>query len=256
MLTPLTSYRVLRAAPFQMFAYLTTFKLVDQPQMWESTTNSSETLKVGGENDLKALRLVAWDEMKSDHAIERWCFSAPAGHTLERITTADMETSVGSKYNVSAFAFKNDWTWMSGLSVRHGFEKYGAAAYFSADGKLAAIYVSYTGEMTYPTDGTAWKHAKWVFKCSVLTGLTLRDHLSHVHFVSANTLTTALFETLGATHAIRRLMRPYTYATVSVNLAAFSSLAAERAIFHRAVALTWESCVAGELIVFTADILY
>jgi hypothetical protein len=230
-----------------MFAYLNTFKFTDDPRVWESSTNSTETLMVGGENDLKPLRLVSWDEMTSDHAIERWCFSAPAGHTLERIRAdaADPDAGPDAEVLSAAFAFKNDWRWMHELAVRDGFEKYGAAAYFSADGKIAAIYVSHTGAMTYPTDGAAWAHAKWAFKCTVLTGLTLREHLSHVHFVSANTLTTALFEELGTAHAIRRLMRPYTYATVSVNLAAFSSLAAKNAIFHRAVALTWDACVTG-----------
>jgi hypothetical protein len=79
----------------------------------------------------------------------------------------------------------------------------------------------------------------------VLTGVTLREHLSHVHFVSSNIMTQATFEQLNHTHPVRRLMRPFTYSTVSVNLAAFSSLAAEKAILHRAVALTWDACLAG-----------
>ena len=48
-----------------------------------------------------------------------------------------------------------------------------------------------------------WDHAKWVFKCSTIVGITAVEHLSHNHLVYANLVSTFSRENLGRNHPVR-----------------------------------------------------
>jgi hypothetical protein len=88
-------------------------------------------------------------------------------------------------------------------------------------------------------DMKEWSHAKWVWKCSVLVGVTLKDHLVGVHFEVANSLAVTTLEALPADHPVRRLLLPHIYGTPTINAGAAITLATENGILHHAVALTW-----------------
>lgn len=118
--------------------------------------------------------------------------------------------------------FVSDFTWMCTLGVRPGFERYGAAAYFNEHAQLIAIWWSHGQAMLTQVDGERrgvpparwglssgpelrllrvrlegfcyhraacphhsfrWIHAAWAYRCSALTGVTLRDHLVGTHLV-------------------------------------------------------------------------
>lgn len=58
-------------------------------------------------------------------------------------------------------------------------------------------------------------------------------------------LTVAVAENLSPAHPLRRFLKPHTFGTVSINLGASTYLCEPRGLLHRAVALTWDSLVAG-----------
>ena len=78
----------------QMFAYLTTFKLEDLNDDWESTDNASATLSTGGEADLKLLKLVDWTEMSTDFAIQRWCASSSPTNQVALVFALSLSLSL------------------------------------------------------------------------------------------------------------------------------------------------------------------
>jgi hypothetical protein len=88
---------------------------------------------------------------------------------------------------------------LNNYDVRPGLEKYGATAYFNDKQQLVQIY--YSNELKNVTkensNGDAWEHAKWVYKCSGITGVTLKDHLVGLHFMASNFLAMAEAEHLG-----------------------------------------------------------
>jgi len=63
--------------------------------------------------------------------------------------------------------------------------------------------------------------------------------------MASNFLAAAEAEHLGAQHPIRRMLRPFTYGTVGINLGAIATLAVENGLLHRASAFTWSSLQEG-----------
>ena len=134
---------------------------------------------------------------------------------------------------------------MVDLETRDGFENYGATAYFDSNYKLTQIYYAAEKKNVTSKQPVDWSHAKWVYKCSAISGVTLKDHLVGLHFMASNFLAAAEAEHLGAHHPIRRMLRPFTYGTVGINLGAIATLAVENGLLHRASAFTWSSLQEG-----------
>eukprot|EP00928_Gymnodinium_smaydae_P020363 TRINITY_DN17870_c0_g2_i1.p1 TRINITY_DN17870_c0_g2~~TRINITY_DN17870_c0_g2_i1.p1 ORF type:complete len:1433 (-),score=358.29 TRINITY_DN17870_c0_g2_i1:61-4269(-) len=208
-------------------------KLQDITAPFKSAEEAREIFRVAASEDLKPLELTPWEELRSDESISRFAFAGLAAHCLEAVA-ADSWYS----YVTGDIAFKSDWDWMSGFEVRPGFEKYGAIAYFSRNGYLKKIYWSHGGRNVTPGDAD-WEHAKWAYKCTVIAGATLRDHLVGLHFVASNFLTSSAQKNLGPDHPLRRLLKPHTYGAVSINMGATTTLATEFSLLHRASAFTW-----------------
>ena len=59
-----------------------------------------------------------------------------------------------------------------------------------------------------------------------------------IHMTVANRLVTASRETLAPNHPIRRLVKPFTFRSVSINYSAGRALFHEHGMLHRAFALT------------------
>jgi len=198
-----------------------------------SAAEAHQLFELAARPELKVLELTPWQEMRSDKAISRFAFAGLAAHRTQRI--GDGKGKV---------AYKNDWTWLYDLEVRPGFERYGAAAYFSEDAELVKIFWSHGDREVYPNDHE-WEHAKWAYKCSVIAGVTLKDHLVGIHFMASNFLTSSVVRNLPPDHPIRRLMKPHTYGAVSINMGATTTLATEFSLLHRASAFTWPAVMKG-----------
>jgi hypothetical protein len=123
------------------------------------------------------------------------------------------------------------------------YEGYGAKATFNDQGTLVGLTTS--GGQVLAPGSPSWEHTKWIFKSSVLVGVTLRDHLVSIHLLAANVLTVATAERLSPDHPLRRFLKPHTYGTVTINRGASTYLLARRGLLHRAVGLTWDSVLQG-----------
>jgi hypothetical protein len=217
-----------------IFSYLRseTFNpLVDTEVYFDSLTEANEMLDVIAENDTKTLELWPWDEMSSDDAMSRFCFSGLAAHRTRRIDDGEL-------------VYETDFDWLHGLDVRAGFERYGATAWFDSDAKLVKIWWSH-GQVNLTSSSKRWNHAKWAFRCSALLGVTVADHLIKTHYMGSNFMAASAFENLNAEHPIRRLIRPHTYGANSVNMAASRTLSTSFGLVHRATALTEKALMAG-----------
>lgn len=59
-----------------------------------------------------------------------------------------------------------------------------------------------------------------MFRCSLITVITLTDHLHMTHFRAANVMATAVRKTLSPNHPLRRLLSVFTFGSIFVNLQA------------------------------------
>jgi hypothetical protein len=134
--------------------------------------------------------------------------------------------------------------------TRGSWLRYGASAYFGAaqggtedtrDGRglpeLLGIWVCHSGELVLPGD-SAWSHAKAVIRAALCCSLTLRDHLAHVHWVSANGLSMAARTELSSQHVLRRLLKQFYYGTAEVNAASKATLLPVNGLAHRIFAMS------------------
>jgi hypothetical protein len=209
--------------------------LKDIAVQFESADDAKEIFQVAAGKDLEPLLLTPWDDgMSSDEMISRYAFAGLGAHRMEAVDPSWNPFS--DDYNI---AFKNDWDWLHDFEVRDGFEHYGAIAYFTRRADLLKIYWSH-GHRNVSRGDPDWEHAKWTFKCSVIAGSTLKDHLVGVHFMTANLLATNTAVHLSADHPVRRLLKPHTYGTVTINMGATTTLATEFSLLHRASAFTWD----------------
>lgn len=111
--------------------------LTDDANPWPSAADAAHV--VAGFAPLLPPIDVAWTDPTSDRAIELLALQGLASHRLEPVD----DDPGGAAYAV-------DLTWMHGLPVRPGFERYGACAYFSASGAVLRIYTRTTIAITGP----------------------------------------------------------------------------------------------------------
>lgn len=209
------------------------YRLQDIPTEWPSPEEAPRILNAGGETELKMLELVPWQrQMQEDEQISRFAFAGLGAHAMRPVDN-----------DPEGIAFISQWDWMHQFEVRDGFERYGVNAYFDKDAKLVKMFWRPSpleeGVFVYP-GGQHWDHVKYAFKCTVLVGVTAKDHLVGIHFMASNFLTTSSTENLSPTHPLRRMLRPHTYGAVEINLGAVKTLAIAHGVAHRATALTWD----------------
>ena len=193
---------------FQSFEYDNYFKMVHQVgNIWPKV-------------------LVPWNDKYSDRALKVLVFHGLGQH---RVTKLENTESDGSYYVLKT-------NFMEGLEVRQGFAKYGADAYFDNEGnpvKIIRQNKSYT-----PKDGHEWEYAKFAFRGSLQVLVTAVDHLVGIHMITANRLVTASREALAPSHPLRRLLKPFTFRSVRINMGAAETLFAHKGMLQRAFALT------------------
>jgi len=161
----------------------------------------------------------------SDEYIERLAFYGQSSLALEDLAAGDPDGA----------AFVADYRSISGLEVRDSFVPYGAAAFFTENQKLVRIERS--GKSFHPGNA-GWAHAKFAWKATMGTYITLVDHLVGCHFMVANNICLAAYSKLPCDHPIRQYLKPFTYRSVLINLKACETLIPVNSMFHRASALT------------------
>jgi len=176
-----------------------------------------------------------WSDKLSDTALVRFCLHGLGAHRL------GVEMRDGKKL----FVVKTNA--LSGLPVREGFERYGGDMYFDKDWKPVMIIDAGQGplrqdgiqEMVTTKPGDAgWERAKFRFRSSVFTLVTLVDHLYDIHLQKSNLFVTAMREQMSSDHPVRRFMTPFMYRTITVNDNAFHNLLTKNGMAPRCFAFT------------------
>lgn len=109
-----------------------------------------------------------------------------------------------------------DLSFLYNYKTRANYERYGCVAFFNAEKICLAIYWCLQEKLVHHTD-EEWEHAKTVFKSSLITAITVKDHLVHVHWVASNSLLFATRQSFDPYHPVRRLLKPHSFGTASVN---------------------------------------
>ncbi len=219
------------------------FPVTDPKERWGSAEEARDTFqKVLPLGSYMARPYHHWDEMQSDAAMSRLAF---AGLAALRLLPYKQATDDPARELVGA-TWQHDLTFLSRYKVRDGFEHYGARAVFDADQKPIAIFWSEGKRWVHPPKpgqpiNREWEHAKWAWRCSLMVGTTVVDHLVGVHWIIANYVTTAARIKLPPTHYLRLLLKPFTWRTITINAGACDTLCPERGFVHRSSALEYDA---------------
>ncbi len=208
------------------------FPLTDQDGTWQSEAEGVAGLQEALPPSILPAPTNTWTEMRSDEAMSRIAFAG-----LGALRLAPLEDP--SK-DPDGAVWVSDWAFLSDLAVRPGFEKYGAIAFFDRHQNPVRIHWCHARRDVRPGDAE-WDHAKWAWRCSLLVGTTVTDHLVGVHWLIGNLVTTAVRESFDTDHPLRRLFKPFTFRTITINYNAVFSLCPTRGFVHRATALTAEA---------------
>ena len=155
---------------------------------------------------------------------------------------------------------------LAALPVRPGYARYGADCFFDAETwrvlrierreavgeaasragpsgstRLGPHQLATRTYYPYPTgDAAAWSYAKFCFRSSVFTLVTVVDHLYELHLALSTVAGIAVREQLSAAHPLRRFLTPFFQQTFTVNDRAYDLLVAERTMASRTLAFTAE----------------
>jgi hydroperoxy icosatetraenoate dehydratase/isomerase len=187
-----------------------------------------------------------WPDKQSDTALARFCRVGLAAGRVESILHDERD---GGKPRVKYFVVRTSA--MGRLEVLDGYARYGSDCYFDSNwnvvkiedrgyGKPAADNMDFDYDCftTFKPGEPGWNQAKFRFRSSVLTLVTMIDHLYGIHLQISNLLVVAMREQLSADHPVRRFLTPYTYRTIGINDNARTVLTAPRTLAARTFAFS------------------
>jgi hypothetical protein len=119
---------------------------------------------------------------------------------------------------------------MEDRPMREGYHTYGGAMYLTADLKHVTKIVL-QGVAYKPTD-PEWAGALYVFRSGGVYEAVGGPHTMHSHYLDAALVTTCVRE-MDPDHPLRRLLSPFTIASLAVTFGATISIAADGAILER-----------------------
>lgn len=217
-----------------MFALLQRFPLLDRLD----DLSDEDYPKLLAETELDTVLPDSIDspflDPASDEGLTRQGFYGLASHLVDEVSPHECNVPDGA-------VFKVDLMTMQGLEVRPGFSRYGAVCYYDESCKPLAIRTAESNGLVYPSEGQNWQVAKFAWRCTVVTYVTIVDHLFNGHFNTAAQMLRASREALGENHPIKRVLAPFLMRTAMVNNKASLSLLSHKSIMHHTSSLTWDS---------------
>lgn len=254
-------------------------KMVDKPRWFESELEAVVLLESTMRVMLPPLQTDSWPEMSSDKAMSTVAFSGigqlyllsreawekqracqwthanghmPTDPSARKEWYADMKGSgvveCELPEDVTApveAAYMLDLTTMSKYAVREGFACYGGCAFFGADKKLLAIYNCQSKKLLSAPDfpSVEWENAKFTIRCSVISMVTLREHLMYCHWTVSNRCGISSREELGKDHPVRRILALFTFRSGAINFMSTITLMQENMLLHRASPFEQHGCL-------------
>jgi len=103
--------------------------------------------------------------------------------------------------------------------VREGYESYGGDCYLDANFRPLKIVrmehgptdLSPMEERVYKPGGEGWSYAKFCFRSTLFTLVTVCEHLYGIHLQWSNVMVVAARERLGENHPLRRYTHTHIY---------------------------------------------
>jgi len=171
-----------------------------------------------------------WFDKTSDEALARLCISGLGAMRLERTASGGFVVRTNA---------------LAGLPVRPGLARYGGDCYLDANyrvtriEKLGGIKGTESAKLAVVTPADRdWEYVKFCFRSTLVSLVTLVDHLYGVHLLMANTAVRSVREHLPPSHPARRFLTPFMFNTISVNDNAVSNLTSPGTMGPRNFALT------------------
>ena len=184
---------------------------------------------------------VYWDDLSSDRAISDICFGGIGQIYIESSgVESQHKSSSGVESHPEESVYKVDLSYLGKYEVRDKFTKYGHIAYFNKDRVLLGIYSCCYNKIHTSSD-PEWEHIKFGFRSSLVTDITLKYHLSYVHFIHSNSMMIGARESLSKDHPLRRLLKQHYYRSSVINWAAKEILVPLNQLAHRTWAFTDDS---------------
>jgi hypothetical protein len=132
--------------------------------------------------------------------------------------------------------FECDLSYMGKYETRKAWMTYGHVMYLGAPkeedaekgknlpGDVVGIYSVDGAKTVLPTNDNSteeekslWNHVKAGFRSSLVTSVTLKDHLANCHWIKSNGLTQAAMINLSPDHPLRRLLKQFYFGAVTIN---------------------------------------
>eukprot|EP00931_Biecheleriopsis_adriatica_P055254 TRINITY_DN32614_c0_g1_i1.p1 TRINITY_DN32614_c0_g1~~TRINITY_DN32614_c0_g1_i1.p1 ORF type:complete len:679 (-),score=149.98 TRINITY_DN32614_c0_g1_i1:77-1996(-) len=165
-----------------------------------------------------------WDD-ELEHAI---AFHLIGTHRLE--TGSWTFNNVGGVETLT-LPFRVPLNTFSGLQVRDGMGRYGVDLYFNEDG-LPVLLETPDKELVMRGE-KRWQYWKFVWRSSLVTGITLVDHLHVTHYRVSNILSRATRVSLSADTPLRRYFSIITFGAIFINFQAMHVLLGPNQLLHR-----------------------
>jgi len=224
-----------------MFDYFNAFALGENPVDWIMA-------RIG---NMYPVIYERWDDKLSDDALTRFCFNGVAAHRVETVfadESAGAPKTVKDGAKVKYFVLRTSQ--LAPLAVRKGFAHYGADVFFDTNYRPVKILMAglayeklslhshqqEEGRIIVRPGDAEWANAKFVARSSLLTLVTVVDHLYGVHLQESNLLTIATREHLSKDHPVRRFLTAYQFGTIGVNANACNLLIKSRTLAQRTFA--------------------
>lgn len=168
-----------------------------------------------------------------DDGLERSiAFDLIGAHLVESVSYSeahDVAVAAGvSEESVVLVLQRNQF---ASFLTRLGFGRYGVDLYFDEDG-LPVVLKRPDG--TFCKRGCSdWQYYKFVWRSTLITTITVVDHLHVAHYRCGSVVGKTVREVLMPDHPMRRLMSIFTWGTAFINQMAFHLLSFPNNIFHK-----------------------
>lgn len=126
-------------------------------------------------------------------------------------------------------AYVSDTSILRSFQMREGFEQAGAEAFFDKSKRIVAVR---TDKGTFKPGDALWEHAKYVWRCSAMTYMTVVQHLCWTHWIISNGFTSSC-RSLPPNHPVRRVLKVNCFGTAEININSTTALHPEYGFLHK-----------------------
>ncbi|MBA2657098.1 MAG: hypothetical protein H0U70_08960 [Tatlockia sp.] len=192
--------------------------------------------------------LTPWNlDQTSDEATARFAFLGTGSPLIKPTDGKDQQRLTGLGL-ASAMACRIRWKiqldYFTKYPMHPGVEPMGADAFFApGEDYPRLVAIIRCGKLflppmvddpdSSPLKDPEWEWAKFAFRSTVFTMVTVVHHFLYQHAISSNILNIAAHEQLPATHPLRSLLEPFIFGSTTVNQNALMLLFSKNGTIHR-----------------------